>query len=117
MNSDLPPLIDTLAIGLATQGAYDNRVLTTVNDHEVRMSVMTQPFDWHVHPDTDETFIVLEGELILHFAAGETLLRAGQMLTVPRGLPHRTRPAGQRSINLTVERTGAATTFVEAPAS
>jgi len=82
-----------------------------VNDHEVRMSVMTEQFRWHRHPDSDETFYGVDGELIIEFENGELVVRPGQFVTVPAGTLHRTRPAGERSVNLTFERSGAATVF------
>jgi len=91
--------------------AYRNVSLGEVNDHEVRMSVMTEQFRWHRHPDSDETFYGVDGELIIEFENGELVVRPGQFVTVPAGTLHRTRPAGERSVNLTFERSGAATVF------
>lgn len=108
----VPAAIAPLEISRAITEPYHNRSLATVNDHEVRMSVMTSGYGWHRHPDSDETFAVLEGELVIEFEAAEIVLRPGQMLTVPRGVVHRTRPKGDRSVNLTFERIGAATEFV-----
>ena len=64
---------------------------------------MTKPFHWHSHPNSDETFLVIEGVLVIEFEHGEIQLAKGQMTTIPRGIRHRTRPAGQRSVNLTFE--------------
>jgi mannose-6-phosphate isomerase-like protein (cupin superfamily) len=86
------------------QGAYLNVILAKVNDHVVRVSVMTEPYFWHRHPDSDETFLVLEGELGIEFEDHEIVLGAAEMITVPQGVAHRTRPIGGRSVNLTVER-------------
>lgn len=108
----VPPIIDPLASSRLITEAYDNRSIATVNDHEIRMSVMTSGFAWHRHPDSDESFAVLEGELVIEFEDGEVTLRPGQFLTVNRGVLHRTRPKGDRSVNLTFERVGAATEFL-----
>ncbi len=86
-----------------------NRVLTSVNGQNVHLSVMEGPFYWHVHSDSDETFLVLEGILIIDFDDGPIELSTGQLLTVPAGIRHRTRPAGTRSVNLTVKKAGAST--------
>lgn len=75
------------------------------------MSVMTEPFGWHWHPDSDETFVGVDGELIIEFAEGEIVVGPGQFVTVPAGKLHRTRPAGDRSVNLTFELIGASTYF------
>ena len=46
-------------------------------------------FVWHAHADTDETFIVLEGELVIEFRDGAVRLRAGEMFVVPKGKEHK----------------------------
>src|SRR3546814_17228225 len=108
----IPSPVEPLVISGAVTDAYDNRSIATVNDHEIRLSVMTSGFPWHRHPDSDETFAVLEGELVIEFEAGEVILKPGQMLTVPRGVLHRTRPKGARSVTIPFERVGAGTGFV-----
>ena len=40
---------------------------------------------------------------MIEFEDGEIQLAPGQMATVSRGVPHRTRPLGRRSVNLTFE--------------
>lgn len=102
-----------LALSRLIDEPYRNVSLATVNDHEIRMSVMTGPFRWHQHPDSDETFYGVDGELIIEFADGELTVRPGEFVTVPAGTRHRTRPAGDRSVNLTFERIGATTIFEE----
>ena len=109
--SAIPKPFDPLLIAGTIGAPYDNRRLAMINDHEIRMSVMTEAFPWHRHPDSDETFAVLDGELVIEFEEGPVILRAGQWLTVPRGVRHRTHPNGARSVNLTFERAGAATIF------
>ena len=108
--SSLAP-VDPLQISREVEQAYHNRRIAAINDHEIRLSVMTHGFPWHHHPDSDETFYVIEGELILEFADREVALQPGQCLTVPKGIRHRTRPGGDRSVNLTFERAGAKTDF------
>ena len=45
-------------------------------------------FIWHNHKDTDETFIVMEGEMSIKFRDGEVKLCEGEMFVVPKGLEH-----------------------------
>ncbi len=42
----------------------------------------------HQHPDADETFYMLEGEVRLHLAGAERTLAAGGIAIIPRGVPH-----------------------------
>lgn len=108
MMRTLPEVI-TLASESSTSASYDNHPIANINDHVVRISVMTQPYHWHFHPNSDETFLVVEGRLRVEFEAGARDLGPGQMLTVPRGLRHRTSPIGERSVNLTFEAANAET--------
>ena len=105
-------LVDPLALSRLVTDGYSNVSLGNVNDHEIRMSVMTEQFRWHHHPDSDETFYGVDGELVIEFEDRELIVRPGQLVTVPAGKLHRTRPAGARSVNLTFERKDAETIFV-----
>lgn len=91
----------------ATAEGYDNHAIAKVNDHEVRISTMTAAYHWHCHPDSDESFLALEGGLFIDFDDRTVELPPGHMITVNRGVRHRTRPIGERSVNLTFERSGA----------
>ena len=104
---------DPLVLSRAVTEAYRNASLGEVNDHQIRMSVMTGQFPWHRHPDSDETFFGVDGELVIEFADREVVVKPGQFVTIPAGILHRTRPAGERSVNLTFERIGAETLFEE----
>jgi quercetin dioxygenase-like cupin family protein len=42
----------------------------------------------HLHPNEDETFYVLEGELLVHVDGEEHLLGPQATAVVPRGVPH-----------------------------
>jgi mannose-6-phosphate isomerase-like protein (cupin superfamily) len=102
MNGHLPEVI-TLKAESSTHLTFDNHPIANVNDHVVRISTMTEPYHWHFHPNSDETFLVIEGRLSIEFENGRLELDPGQMLTIPRGVHHRTRPVGSRSVNLTFE--------------
>ena len=62
----LPPLT-LVDLASETQGIdfYKNVPLSLVNDHVVRLSIMTEQFYWHYHPNSDETFYVIEGVLCI----------------------------------------------------
>ena len=102
--SESGTLIDLLAQAKRLSREYENIVVARINDHVVRMSRMTEPYFWHFHPNSDEMFIGVEGTVILEVENQQIELSAGQMFTVPKGLRHRTSPAGAYSVNLTVER-------------
>jgi mannose-6-phosphate isomerase-like protein (cupin superfamily) len=108
-------LIDLARVAAGASGSYANFVLTRVDDHIVRISVMTGPFYWHRHPDSDETFLVVEGAVLLETANDTVELGPGQLYTVPAGLAHVTSPITARSVNITIEKNGMATERLDAP--
>lgn len=42
----------------------------------------------HQHPDSEETFFMLEGEVLLHVAGAERPLGVGGIAIIPRGIAH-----------------------------
>ena len=98
-----------------TTARYENHAIASLNDHEVRISIMTEAYQWHCHPDSDESFLVLEGGLFIDFDDRTIELLPGHMLTVNRGVRHRTRPIRERTVNLTFERAGARSEMLPSP--
>lgn len=94
--------IDLAAEAAAHEPRF-NQTLTKVNDAVVRLGVIEGEFHWHKHDDTDEFFMVLDGQLLIDLKDRDTVtLDQHQGYTVPRGVVHRTR-APQRSSILMVE--------------
>ncbi len=91
--SDIPPTVISLLKESRRDKSYDNHTIAAVNDHVVRISTMTEPYPWHVHPNSDETFLVLEGRLRIEFDQGTIELAPGDMATVRRGVRHRLCPS------------------------
>ncbi|WP_353718853.1 cupin domain-containing protein [Dyadobacter sp. 676] len=96
-------ITDAIQMASEHQNGYFNTLLNTVNDHVVRLSVMTEPFYWHFHPNSDEVFLTLEGILLIELESETIELSPGQLFTVQRNIPHRTAPKNGRSVNLTFE--------------
>jgi len=102
MSGHIPQVI-TLSAESSTNLGYDNHPIAHTNDHVVRIATMTKPYHWHFHPNSDETFLVLEGRLAIEFEDGTLELHPGQLVTIPRGVRHLTRPVDALSVNLTFE--------------
>jgi mannose-6-phosphate isomerase-like protein (cupin superfamily) len=102
-------LID-IAGEAAANAPWFNQTLTSVNGSVVRLGVIEGDFHWHKHDDTDEFFLVLEGELLIDLQDRDTVtLAPHQGYTVPRGVVHRTR-APVRTAILMVEAEGVSPT-------
>jgi mannose-6-phosphate isomerase-like protein (cupin superfamily) len=74
------------------------KVVAEMNDYQFKLARLQGDFIWHDHQDTDETFIVIEGELRIDFRDGAVLVRAGEMYVVPRGVEHK--PCAEREVKL-----------------
>ena len=68
---------------------WQPRVMAEMNDYQFKIVKILGDFLWHDHADTDETFIVLEGELRIDMRDGLVIVRAGEMFVVPRGVEHK----------------------------
>lgn len=81
---------------------WKNFEVSDINDHVVRLNVIQKDFHWHSHGNSDEFFFVIAGELFVDLEDRTEILKAGQMITIPKEVRHRTR-AKQRTIVLCFE--------------
>lgn len=100
MNDQQPPYS---AINFAEKFAlfhdqWAQKVIAEMNDYQFKLARLEGEFIWHTHSDTDETFIVLEGELVIYFRDGEVTVRAGEMYVVKKGVEHK--PHAPKEIKL-----------------
>jgi len=65
------------------------KVIAEMNDYQFKIVKIQGDFVWHDHPETDETFIVLEGRLRIDFRDGHVDLGKGEMYVVPKGVEHK----------------------------
>ena len=68
---------------------FQPKVIAQMNDYQFKLVRVEGDFVWHSHDDTDETFLVLEGELIIEFRDGQVRLKAGDLFVVPKGKEHK----------------------------
>lgn len=78
--------------------AWSPTVIARLNDYEVKVVRLEGEFVWHAHPDTDELFLVLDGQLTIQLRAtdgGDVRVGPGQLFVVPRGVQHCPRTDGE----------------------
>ena len=68
---------------------WSPKVIAEMNDYQFKLVKVQGDFVWHDHPDTDEVFIVLDGQMTIEFRDGAVELSAGEMYVVPKGLEHK----------------------------
>ena len=65
------------------------KIISELNDYQIKIVKVEGDFVWHDHSETDEFFLVIEGTLFIEFE-GETMeLNAGELYVVPKGVQHR----------------------------
>jgi mannose-6-phosphate isomerase-like protein (cupin superfamily) len=106
---DLQPVDLTEKLALFAEH-WSPKTVSRVNDYEVKLVKVLGEFVWHQHDDTDEFFLVLDGELTIDLPEGRSVV-LGPLgsATVPRGVPHRPRATVETSI-LLLEPAGVANT-------
>lgn len=76
------------------------KVIAQMNDTQFKLVRVEGDFIWHSHEDTDETFLILEGELVIDFRDGRVTLGAGEMFVVPKGKEHKPYAASECKLML-----------------
>jgi mannose-6-phosphate isomerase-like protein (cupin superfamily) len=65
------------------------KLIATLNDYEIKVVKIKGEFVWHQHTDTDELFLVLDGQLTIQLRDRDVVLGPRELLVVPRGVEHR----------------------------
>jgi mannose-6-phosphate isomerase-like protein (cupin superfamily) len=65
------------------------RVVAELNHYQFKVVRIEGDFIWHDHPETDEAFIVIDGELRIDFRDRSVVLGPGEMFVVPKGTEHK----------------------------
>ena len=88
---------------------WSPRIIAKMNDYHFKIVKVQGEFIWHDHPETDEVFVVLKGQLEIYFRDGNVVLNEGEMFVVPKGLEHK--PVAERECHmLLVEPAGTVNT-------
>jgi mannose-6-phosphate isomerase-like protein (cupin superfamily) len=74
--------------------------LASVNDYDVKVVKVQGEFVWHTHPETDELFLVVAGQLVIQLRDGDVALGPGDTYVVPRGVEHCPKAEQETSIVL-----------------
>lgn len=68
---------------------WSPKIIAQMNNYHFKLAKVQGEFVWHDHPETDEVFIVLQGQLEIQFRDGNVLLNEGEMFIVPKGVEHK----------------------------
>jgi mannose-6-phosphate isomerase-like protein (cupin superfamily) len=84
---------------------WQPRTVALFNKHDVMVVKVQGEFTWHKHDDTDDFFLVLEGQLQIRLRDRTVVLNPGELFVVPRGVEHQPYAEHEASI-LLIEPTG-----------
>ena len=88
---------------------WSPRIIAQMNDNDFKLVRIKGEFEWHSHSDTDEVFIVLDGQLVIEMRAQTVAIGSGEMFVVPAGVEHR--PVAEEECRLLlIEKQGTSNT-------
>lgn len=68
---------------------WSPKIVAEMDGFHFKLAKLEGDFVWHSHPDTDEAFFVVHGQLRIDFRDGSVLLNEGELLIVPKGIEHK----------------------------
>ena len=88
---------------------WDPKIIAQLNDYQLKIAKIQGEFIWHSHPETDEVFLVVDGDLTIHLREGHLTLKPGELCVIPKGVEHK--PAADQECQiLMVEPAGTVNT-------
>jgi mannose-6-phosphate isomerase-like protein (cupin superfamily) len=88
---------------------WSPKIIAQMNDYHFKLAKVQGEFVWHDHPETDEVFLVMKGQLEIHLRDGIVTLNEGEMYVVPKGVEHKP-VAGNECHILLIEPAGTVNT-------
>ncbi|NNE57136.1 MAG: cupin domain-containing protein [Hellea sp.] len=89
---------------------WDPKVVATYNNNDVMVVKFQGEFPFHKHEDSDDFFLVIEGEVTMDYEGHDSVtFGPGELVIVPIGVVHRPRAEIEAKV-LLIEPTGAPNT-------
>ena len=67
---------------------WSPKIVAEYNGNDIMVVKVKGEFNWHNHPDTDDFFLVLKGNLTIKLKDGDVILGPGELFVVPKGVEH-----------------------------
>ncbi len=84
---------------------WSPKTVAQFNGHDIMVVKARGEFVWHQHDETDDLFLVLQGQLTIQMPGGDVTLGPGELFVVPKGVQHR--PVAEEEVHLVIiEPTG-----------
>ena len=95
---------------------WSPRIIADYNGNDIMVVKVKGEFNWHSHPDTDDFFLVIKGQITIKLRDGDVHLNEGELFVVPKGVEHCPVAADEAEL-LLIEPQGTPNTGDEATAT
>lgn len=79
---------------------WSPKIVGELNGQYVKLVKFQGEYVWHHHANEDELFLVIDGEIDIHFRDRVVHLNAGEFCIVPRGVEHKPAAAKEACVLL-----------------
>ncbi|WP_368186540.1 cupin domain-containing protein [Aestuariibius sp. HNIBRBA575] len=80
---------------------WDPKVVATYNNNDVMVVKFQGEFPYHKHDDTDDFFLVIEGQVTMDYQDHDPVtFGPGELVIVPKGIVHRPRAEKEAKVLL-----------------
>lgn len=102
----MPPNRIRLAEKLAAfDQLWSPKIVAELNGQQFKLAKLKGEFHWHLHQETDECFLVVEGNLEIDFRDGTLSMQPGDFVVIPANVEHCPRSTDGCSV-LLIEKAG-----------
>jgi mannose-6-phosphate isomerase-like protein (cupin superfamily) len=109
MNSTLVAVVNIAQKLSSFSDHWSPKIVGILNDHKVQVVKLKGPFEWHHHEKEDELFLVISGNLVIHFRDRDITIQPGEFVIIPHMLEHK--PEAQEEVQIVlIEPQGAVNT-------
>ncbi|WP_420861154.1 cupin domain-containing protein [Algirhabdus cladophorae] len=85
---------------------WSPRIIASYNDNDVMLAKFSGEFHWHSHPETDDFFLVVAGQVEIDLPDQTIEMGVGDIYVVPAGVEHRPRAVTDEAAVLLIEPKG-----------
>ena len=68
---------------------HSYKVIAQMNNYYFKLVRARREFIWHQHPETDEVFMIIAGNLVIELGDRTLHLTEGEMVVIPKGVKHK----------------------------
>lgn len=77
---------------------WNPRVISELNQQQVKLAKFKGEFVWHKHENEDELFMVLKGKFVMEFRDSKVEVNENEIIVVPKGVEHR--PVAEEEVSV-----------------